>query len=118
MSEWWTAEQAVWIGSIGGSALGVLGGLFGTVVGVCAPRGVARLPVLAGHAALAALGVLVLLVGIVAVALAAQPYHVYYPLLLGGFISSAVLLPLLPVVRARYRQAEARRLEAEELRRT
>jgi hypothetical protein len=30
---------------------------------------------------------------------------------------SAVLLPLWPVVRARYRQADARRLEAEELRR-
>jgi hypothetical protein len=116
MSDWWTAQQAAWIGAIGGSAVGVLGGLFGTVVGICAPRGIGRTAVLAGHAALAGLGVLVLLAGVAAV-VARQPYHVYYPLLLGGFVLSAVLLPLWPVVRARYRQADARRLEAEELRR-
>jgi hypothetical protein len=96
--------------------VGVLGGLFGTVVGLCAPRGIARAPVLAGHAALAGVGVLVLVAGVVAAA-TGQPRHVFYPLLLGGFVLSAVLLPLLPVVRMRYRQAEARRIQAEELRR-
>lgn len=116
MIEWWTAEHAAMIGAIGGSLVGVIGGVFGTVVGLCAPRGIARGPVLATHAVLVVLGGVVLVAG-VAAAVLGQPSHVYFPLLLGGLILSVVMGPLLPVVRARYRQAEARKLEAESLRR-
>lgn len=115
--EWWSAEHAALIGAIGGSMVGVIGGVFGSVVGVCAPRGIARGPVLTGHTVLVIVGLGLLLAGIAAVTVAGQPYHVYFPLLLGGFVMSATLGPLLPVVRARYRQAEARRMEAAEIRR-
>ena len=46
-----------------------------------------------------------------------QPYHVWYPFALMGFILAVVLGSLLPVVRRRYAQAEQRRIDAEALRR-
>ena len=116
MTEWWTAQDAALIGAIGGGTVGILGGVFGSVVGVCAPKGIARGPVLVTHAALIVLGLAALLVGIVALVVG-QPYHVSFPLLLAGGVLSAVMGPLYPVVRMRYRQAEERRLEAESLRR-
>ena len=117
MGEWWSAENASLIGAIGGSMVGVLGGVFGTVVGVCAPRGIARGPVLVGQASMAIVGLAVFVTGIAAATVAGQPSHVFLPLLLAGFVMSSVFGPLYPVVRARYRQAEARRLQAEEFRR-
>lgn len=116
MTEWWTTQDAALIGAIGGSLVGVIGGVFGSVVGVCAPRGIARTPVLAAHAALIALGAIALLTGVAALVLG-QPYHVFFPVLMGGVVLGAVMGPLYPVVRARYRQAESRRLDAEDLRR-
>lgn len=62
------------------------------------------------------IGVMSLAAGIVALVVR-QPYHVWYPLVLGGVILSVVPGCLLPVIRMRYRQAEARRMQAEELRR-
>lgn len=116
MHEWWSAQTAIWIGSLGGGGLGTLAGLFGAAVGLLAPRGLARGPVLATHLALVLIGAAMLLAGLLALVLG-QPYHVYYPLGLIGLILTAVMGPLWPVVRARYRQAEARRLEAAQFRR-
>ena len=48
--------------------------------------------------------------------IAKQPYHVWYPLLLGGGIGTIVLGSLIPVVRMRYKQAERRKLDAEGIR--
>jgi hypothetical protein len=48
-----------------------------------------------------------------------QPYAVWYPLVLVGGLSSLLIGTLWPtVIRTAYRQAEIRRLEAEELRRS
>jgi hypothetical protein len=47
-----------------------------------------------------------------------QPYHVWYPLALAGFILTFVCGGLLPVLLLRYRQAEARRMQAQDLRRS
>lgn len=116
MNEWWTSQDSALIGAIGGSAVGVLGGLFGTVVGLCAPKGIARGPVLGSQLALAAVGVLMLIAAVVAL-LGNQPYHVWFPLMLGGTLLGALMGGLYPVVRARYMQAEARRMDAESLRR-
>jgi hypothetical protein len=116
MSEWWTWQQAVWIGSIGGSGLGMLGGLLGTLVGVCAPRGVGRQAIVAFHVGLLVFGAALLAAGLTALAVG-QPYHVWYPLVLGGGLMTPLLGVLLPVVRGAYRQAERRKLEAEVLRR-
>jgi len=48
----------------------------------------------------------------------AQPYAVWYPLLLAGCLDVMVFSILLPIILRGYRQAEARQLEAEELRRS
>lgn len=116
MTEWWTQQTAVWIGALGGGGLGTLGGCFGALVGVLAPRGVARGFMLTVHAAFIVVGAVALVSGIVAVS-TGQPYHVWYPLVLIGAILTVVMGSLFPVIRMRYRQAEHRRLDAEEFRR-
>ena len=112
---WWSASSAGWIGALGGG-LGALVGIYGAVAGMLAPRGKARALVLGLHAGLLAIGLLAAATGLAAL-LVGQPYHVWYPLLLGGGICSAVFGGLLPVVRMRYGEAERRRLAASELRR-
>ena len=103
-------------GTILGSGVGILGGIYGTVLGICAPRGAARGFVFALHWGLVALGSLLAITGVVALT-RGQPYGVWYPLLLSGVILTLVVGCLTPVLRLRYRQAEHRRLEAEEFRR-
>jgi MFS family permease len=117
MTPWWTAQQAGLIGGIAGSAVGVLGGIAGTLAGILAPRGKARRFVMTLFVSMIALGIVALGVGIVAVIIG-QPYAVWYPLVLLGGILTIVTASILPGLRIRYRQAEARRLEAAELRRT
>lgn len=116
MNEWWTQQTAGWIGGLGGGGLGTLAGCFGALIGSLAPRGIARGFMLTVHAGFIAVGVLALVGGVVAISLG-QPYHVWYPLVLIGGILTVVMGALFPVARMRYRQAELRRLDAEEIRR-
>lgn len=114
--EWWTAQQAGIIGGIGGAAIGMVGAAIGSMSFLIV-RGKGK-PVIVGvMASMVLLGVVLLVAGVVA-AVQGQPKHVYYPLLLGGFIASCVFGTLTPVVVMRYRAAEVRRLQAEELRRS
>jgi hypothetical protein len=46
---------------------------------------------------------------------AAQPYAVFYPLLLLGVLSSAVPLGLLPTIRRRYADIELRMMRAHDI---
>ena len=117
MDPWWTAQQAGWLGGIGGTVCGVFGALLGTVGGICAPRGKCKGLVHLLIMGPLCLGALWLVAGVVAIVMG-QPYHVWYPLVLLGGITTFVFGALLPVFRARYRQADVRRLEAEELRRS
>ena len=116
MQPWWTDHQAAWIGGIGGSVIGGLGGLLGTVGGICAPRGKCKTLVLGMNYFVLALGWSLLIAGVVALAIR-QPYAVWYPLLLGGGILAVVDTALTPLFHIRYREAENRRLQAEQLRR-
>jgi hypothetical protein len=117
MNPWWTDQQAGLVGGIAGSLLGVLGGVFGTVAGICAPRGKAKGFVYGLAITMIITGVVCLVTGIVALAMG-QPYGVYYPLLLIGALSAGLMGGLFPVIRMRYREADNRRFEAEELRRS
>jgi hypothetical protein len=111
----WSASSAGWIGAIGGG-LGALVGVYGALAGTLAPRGKARALVLGLHTSFLVVGGLALAAGLAAL-LFGQPYHVWYPSVLGGGIAAAVLGGLLPLVRMRYAEAERRRLAASELRR-
>lgn len=116
MTEWWSPPQAGVVGGVIGSVLGVLGAAMGTLAGILAPRGKGRKAVLGLILAGFVAGGGVLAAGIAAVGMK-QRYHVWYPLVLAGGLAMLVMGMVYPGVRARYRQAERRRLEAEEFRR-
>lgn len=117
MTEWWSGSDAGLIGGIGGSVLGILGGILGTLAGVLVPRGKGK-PIVLGLLALMALLGLALAVAAGVALSYSQPYHVWYPMALGGGVLVFTFVPLLLVIPRLYRQAEARRLQAEELRRS
>lgn len=104
---WWTAEAAGLIGGIGGPIIG----LCGVMIGILAGIGKARRFVVALAASLTAFGAISAIFGVIALLLG-QPYEVYYPLLLVGFILSAVCGGNLPLLRRRYEQIELRKMAA------
>lgn len=116
MSDWWDPQSSGMIGGLLGAAAGVFGGLLGAAIGVLAPRGKCKRLIIGAQVSAVAVGVAALVAGVAAVVMG-QPYHVYYPLLLAGFILTVVMGAMLPVTLKRYRQADQRRLNAEELRR-
>ncbi len=103
-------------GGLLGGGVGVLGAVYGCLAGVLAPRGTARPIVMAVHWGMMALGVVFIAAGSWA-AVADQPYGVWYALLLPGFLLVVLMGVFTPVIKQRYRQAEHRRLQAEEFRR-
>lgn len=113
MQDWWTPETAAYIGAygvaIGGTLYGVVGGGIG---GVLAARGMGRSFVLGVHVAALAFGVVMALSAVVAL-VAGQPYHVWYPLALPGFLFTVLPICLIPVIRSRYASAEQQRLEGQ-----
>jgi hypothetical protein len=104
---WWTEQTAGLIGGIGGSICGILGAMIGILGGT----GKARRFVLALTATLVVLGVACLVLGVIAWSLG-QPYGVYYLILLGGIILTAVCGGNLPTLRRRYEQIELRKMAA------
>jgi MFS family permease len=117
MNEWWNATSGTYLGAIGGSGLGIIGGLLGPMIGILAPRGRCKVLVMSLVWTVVCACAALLVAGIVAAA-EGQPRHVWYPLLLIGGIGCCALGPLSFVVRFAYRQAELRKLEAESLRRS
>lgn len=105
--QWWTSSQG---GSIGG-AFGAFAGIIGALTGLMASRGLARRAVLGAMTALVLIGVCQLVAFVVAVT-HSQPYHVWFPLVLGGAIDVAVFGPLIPVAKRRYEALELRRMSA------
>jgi hypothetical protein len=108
---WFDPRFFAWIP---GTALGVLGGLWGALAGTQAPRGRARGLVLGYGVCLLAASVLMLALGAVAWA-GGQPYGVWYGFGLAGVIGTIVIGANLPNVRRAYRAAEERGMEAHDL---
>jgi hypothetical protein len=104
---WWRPEAGGWVGGLGGSALGILGAIVGTLAGV----GVARQLCLGLAVTAITFSAACLVAGIVA-ASTGQPYHVYYPLLLLGGIGVVVFGANLPAIRKRFDAIELRRMTA------
>jgi hypothetical protein len=104
-----------WFGAIGGGIGGSLGGLWGALGGVLAPRGKGRAFILGFGWLMVVAGVVSLAFGLYALAVG-QPYGIWYGPVLLGIIVTTVVGSLMPVVRLRYRQADERRLQAEDFR--
>ena len=104
---WWGNRTASWIGGILGPLLGIMGAIVGTLSGMGRGRkvalGICWFTIVFGSVCLA--------VGLVAVAMS-QPYVVYFPLLLIGFLSTVIMSSVLPSTRKRFENAELRRMEA------
>ncbi|MEM1423235.1 MAG: hypothetical protein AAGH64_04450 [Planctomycetota bacterium] len=116
MTPWFDPATAGLIGGIGGATVGVLfGAVGGAAGGYFAPRGQHKRLIVGYFIAWGVLGVLALATGLVALT-TSQPYHVYYTFLLQGFLVTALTATLIPVLLKRYRQAEERLLDAEQLR--
>lgn len=105
--QWFGNRSAGLIGGIGGGLLG----LWGALIGVLSGRGRARGFVLASANALLLIGVACIVGGVVALA-TAQPYVVFYPLLLMGIIIVAVIGMLRGKLSARYEQLELKRMQS------
>jgi hypothetical protein len=102
-------------GWLPGTVFGVLGGLWGSLGGVLAPQGRGRAWVV-GLGGLLGLAAAVFLVAAVVAMLSGQPYGVWYSLGLPGLLGCCLMPGLLPVVIARYAQAEERRMAARDTR--
>ena len=100
-------------GLLGGIAGGLLG-CVGALIGVLASRGRAQRFVTLAIGALVIAGTVAFVAGVVALG-QSQPYAVYYPLLLLGFLATAVPLGLRPSIRRRYEEIELRRMRAHDL---
>lgn len=108
---WFDPSLYAWLP---GTLLGCLGGVWGTLAGVFAPQGKAKTLVFGLWSVIFVASVILLGAGLFAL-IAGQPYGVWYGLGLAGMIGTCVLGPMFFTVRQRYRQAEARRLEARDL---
>jgi len=105
--QWWGIGGGALVGAIGGALLGCLGAL----VGVLAARGKAK-PVVTGLLrAGVAVGIVMVVAGAVATAVS-QPFWVYFPLLLIGFICGVVSLSVNRSVRRRYEELELRKMDS------
>ncbi|MCP5090483.1 MAG: hypothetical protein GY949_06145 [Gammaproteobacteria bacterium] len=105
--QWLSNRSAGLIGGIGGGLLG----LWGALIGVLASRGKARVFVLGSANAMLFIGVAALIGGVVAL-VTAQPYAVYYPLLLIGVIVVFVIGKLRGTLSARYEEIELKRMQS------
>lgn len=106
-SQWWSEQQAGLLGAVGGC---VLGGL-GAAIGCLASWGKAKRLTLGLFVFALVIGGISLVAGLIAVAVH-QPYHVYYPLLLGGIICVLVFGGNFWNLQHRYRADELRRIAA------
>lgn len=110
-ASWFDPEKLAWLP---GTAFGCLGGLLGALAGILAPQGKARRLVLGAWIAMMVASWCLLALGLLAMAIG-QPRGVWYGLFLPGLQGSIILPVLYPILRKRYREAEARKMEAEDL---
>jgi ribose/xylose/arabinose/galactoside ABC-type transport system permease subunit len=116
-NEWWSIESTGLIFGIAGAAAGLLGGLYGILCGFLVPRGKGKPIVYGLFAMIVVVGAASVMTGLIAL-LIGQPRHVFQWLLLVGGVLLVATLPSGLMIPMWYRQAEQRRLEATELRKS
>lgn len=113
---WFDPNTFGWMyGSIVGGLGGTLGGCLGALAGVLAPKGKGKGVVIGSFVFCILFGLANLAFGIAAL-IASQPYGIWYPPMLIGFLFTLLFSILLPVVNLRYRQAEQRQMQAADFR--
>lgn len=116
MTPWFDEQTAGMVGGLLGAGVGgVLGGIGGGVGGSLAAMGKAKTLVLGIFSFGIAVGVGLVITGLVALVMR-QPWWVWVSFLGPGVISAGVMGGLMPVVQMRYRQAEQRKLDAQSFR--
>jgi len=108
---WFDPNRYAWVF---GTALGIMGGILGSLAGSLAPRGKAKALVMGLYLATLLACAAMLIAGIVAL-VQQQPYGIWYGLGLPGALGLLVLGGLMPVIQRRYREAEQRRVSAQDL---
>ena len=108
---WWNENAAAYIGAFGGSGVGILGGGLGALMGMLVPRGKGKLLVLGLQGLLVVAGLLLLVAAVIAL-INKQPYHVAFPLALGGCILTCVLAALAPMTITIYQLVDVRKAES------
>ena len=107
---WWGPRTAGLAGGIVGSFLGCVGAL----IGLLASRGKGRALVLGLANGMLVVGAISLVLGVVGL-FRAQPYEVFYPLLLVGVLGVVLPAFLIPNLRRRYEQLELRKMTAQDV---
>ncbi len=105
--QWFGYRGTALLGGIGGTLIG----LWGALIGVVSSRGKARRFVLGSANVLLVIGIASVVGGVVALA-TAQPYTVYFPLLLIGIILVAVIGKIRSSLSVRYEQLELKRMQS------
>lgn len=104
---WWTEQESGWLGGLVGGSIGIFGAVFGVTAGL----GKARSFVLAMALVSCGVGILMLIIGTIAVAIG-QPYHVYFLFFIIGGVLAFVMGLNYPVLKRRYDQLEFQRMSA------
>lgn len=112
---WFDGPTAGLLGGIGGSVIGVLGGVFGCLCAWLVPKGQGKGLLMGAMAVTGGFGVACLLTAATALA-TGQPYHVWYTFLLPGGALTLFGVLFFFVLRNRYRETELRKMHASELR--
>lgn len=100
----WSFLPGTLLGGLGGPALGIL-------AGVLAPQGKARTLVYGVNCFLTLAGIVMLVLGLIAL-LTGQPYAIWYALLLPGVMGTCLFGSAFWIIGQRYRQAEMRQMQA------
>ena len=102
------------MGGLIGASFGIFGGVYGSIVGLCASRGIGRSAVIGFHYACLLLSVATLAVGFYALAIG-QPFGDWFAFLLPGALGGVLFTVFTPMIYMRYRQAEERKMAAADL---
>jgi hypothetical protein len=103
---WFDPDKYSWICGV---AYGVAALSLGAVAFILVPKGLAKRAVVSAWVSLWSLAIVLIIVGLVAVA-NKQPWGVWYGILLPGIVGTAVLGGNLLIILKRYKEAERRGL--------